>query len=129
MEKRGKLADVSTMEKSVQERKFTVLDQLTGCLYQGFTLRHRKLSTTALLLLLGNRISSGTQEYEPYFFYPSIKKTNKKIHNKTTQQDHHLVSYVHQHTIHPSKSRQEKTDDSHRAAPSSLSKYQKCSIC
>lgn len=84
MEKRGKLADVSTMEKSVQERKFTVLDQLTGCLYQGFTLRHRKLSTTALLLLLGNRISSGTQEYEPYFFYPSIKKTNKK----NTQQNH-----------------------------------------
>lgn len=64
-----------------------------------------------------------------FFFYPSTKKTNKKTHNKTTQQDHHLESYVHQHTIHPRKSRQEKTDDSHRAAPSSLSKYQKCCIC
>lgn len=74
MEKGGKLADTSTMEKSVQERKVTILDQLTGCLYQGFTLRLRKLSTTAILFLLGNRISSGTQECEPYFFYPSIKK-------------------------------------------------------
>lgn len=63
------------------------------------------------------------------FFILLLRKQTKKIHNKTTQQDHHLVSYVHQHTIHPRKSRQEKTDDSHRAAPSSLSKYQKCSIC
>lgn len=55
MEKRGKLADISTMEKSVQERKFTVLDQLTGCLYQGFTLRHRKTIIYCTITSIGEQ--------------------------------------------------------------------------
>lgn len=102
------------MEKRVQERKVTILDQLTECLYQ-VLLSDKGNGDNYWSIISAGEFSQVHKNMSLISFLLFRKKT-------TTQQNNFLASDVHQRVIQAKKCRQEKTDDHYRAASSSFSK-------